>query len=63
MRRSMMVLGAMSASLLSSCNLQSSVPKPGAAQQLASYRDRPELQDADSQAILSRYPDSPGLLV
>ncbi|MBB5233418.1 phospholipase A2 [Deinococcus budaensis] len=38
-----------------------SAPAPSASL-TASYAARPELQDADSQAVLARYGDAPGLL-
>ena len=53
-----MALGVVSAGLLASCDQQVSVPQ----NDVAAYQIRPELQDADSQAILARYGNDPGLL-
>ncbi len=58
MKRTMMALGVVSAGLLASCDQGASVPQ----NDVAAYQSRPELQDADSQAILARYGNDPGLL-
>ena len=58
MMRNVMVLSVVSAGLLAACGQQAEGP----ASNVASYSSRPELQDADSQAILARYGNDPGLL-
>ncbi len=52
-----MALGVVSAGLLAACGQQGNVPTG-----VAAYRNRPELQDGESQAILARYGDNPGLI-
>ena len=58
MKRKMMAVGAAVSGLLAACGQQGNVPQAG----VAAYQSRPELQDADSQAILARYANDPGLL-
>ena len=58
MTRNMVMLGLVSAVLLAACGQQAGGP----ASSVAEYGSRPELQDADSQAILARYGNDPGLL-
>ncbi len=65
MNKGMMALGVAAAGLLAACGQQVKLPAQDgvpAPNSVAAYRDRPELQDADSQAILARYADHPGLL-
>lgn len=58
MMRNVMVLSVVSAGLLAACGQQAKGPDSS----VAAYSSRPELQDADSQAILARYGNDPGLL-
>ena len=58
MMRNMVMLSVVSAGLLAACGQQAGIP----ACSMAAYQSRPELQDADTQAILARYGDDPGLL-
>ncbi|MGY2897092.1 phospholipase A2 [Deinococcus sp. UYEF24] len=58
MKRNMWMWGAALSGLLAACGQQASVPVSG----VAAYAQRPELQDAESQAILARYGNDPGLL-
>ena len=58
MMRNMVMLSVISAGLLAACGQQAGVPASG----VAAYSSRPELQDTDSQAILARYGNDPGLL-
>ncbi len=58
MMRNLMMLSVVSAGLLAACGQQAGIP----ASSVAAYEHRPELQDTDSQAILARYGNDPGLL-
>ncbi|ULH16405.1 phospholipase [Deinococcus sp. KNUC1210] len=54
----------MTTGLLAACGQQSATPQASAAvtSPVSQYQSRPELQDADSQAILKQYANDPGLL-
>ena len=56
-------LAVIAAGLLVSCNQQAKIPLDSVSQRVEAYRTRPELQDADSQAILAQYGRNPGLLL
>ncbi len=58
MMRNMVTLSVVSVGLLAACGQQANLSASG----VAAYQLRPELQDADSQAILARYGTDPGLL-
>lgn len=58
MKHGMVVLGVVLSGVLAACGQQATLP----AQDVSAYQNRPELQDADSQAILARYGNDPGLL-
>ena len=62
MNSKLLNLAVMVAGLLASCGQQSTIPQNSVSQHVEAYRNRPELQDADSQAILAQYGDNPELL-
>ena len=63
MKRSLMALGLTTLGLLAACGQPASVPQTmTTSSALSQYQTRPELQDADSQAILNKYAGDPGLL-
>jgi hypothetical protein len=58
MKRSMMVWSVALSGVLAACGQQANIPVNG----VSAYAQRPELQDAESQAILAQYANDPGLL-